>query len=233
MQGIKDKLIVALDVDTLEKAGHFVDILYPTVKIFKVGSQLFTAAGPEAVRMINQKGAKVFLDLKFCDIPHTVAKAVESAQGLGVYMLSVHTFGASREMLSQAVKATQGEGSPLIIGVTLLTSLDKKMLKEFGVMRRSLANEVMALAKLAKEEGLNGVVCAPKEIACIRRNLGEKFIIVTPGVRPKGASLDGHKRAMTPAQAISQGADYIVVGRPILEAKDPLKAVKEILRDRS
>lgn len=224
------QLIVALDVDTLDKAKKFVNDLFPLVKIFKVGSQLFTACGPEAVRMIKEKGAKVFLDLKFCDIPNTVAKAVESARDLGVYMLTVHTFGASRQMLKAAVAAAKGGGGPLVMGVTLLTSLDRKVLKELGITR-SLTNEVIALAKLAKDAGLNGVVCSPREIVYIRRRFKEEFIIVTPGVRPKGLSSDEHRRVMTPAEAIRQEADYIVVGRPIIESKDPHKATEEILAE--
>lgn len=229
MQEIKDRLIVALDVDSLEKAKNLVNTLFPLVKIFKVGSQLFTAYGLEVVRMINKKSAKVFLDLKFCDIPNTVGKAVESARALGVYMLTVHTFGG-REMLRAAVAAAKGQGGPLVIGITLLTSLNKKVLKEFGI-RRLLPNEVIALAKIAKEEGLNGIVCSPREIEYIRRRFGGEFIIVTPGVRSKGSSLDEHKRVMTPAEAISRGADYIVIGRPILKADDPLKVTKDILKE--
>lgn len=230
MPEIEDKLILALDVESVNKAKKFIDILFPVVKIFKVGNQLFTACGPEAVNMINKKGAKAFLDLKFCDIPNTVAKAVESARSLSVYMLTIHIFGASRQMLRAAVAAAKGQNSPLIIGVTLLTSLDKRNLSEFGI-KRLLTNEVIALAKLAKEEGLDGIVCSPQEIECIRRRFGKEFIIVTPGVRPKCSSLNDHKRIMTPAEAIGRGADYIVVGRPILEAKDPLKMTKDILRE--
>jgi len=220
------QLILALDVDTLEKAERLVDLLYPIVKIFKVGSQLFTAYGPEAVRMIQKKGAKVFLDLKFCDIPNTVAKAVESARGLGVNMLTVHTFGASRQMLRATVKAAKG--SPLILGVTLLTSLDREILREFGI-RRLFTNEVIALARMAKEEGLDGVVCSPREIQYIRKMFPEEFIIVAAGIRPKGYPSDDQSRVATAQEAIKAGADFIVVGRPVLEARDPLKAIRQLI----
>lgn len=224
MQELKNKLIVALDVNTLEKAKHFVNILYPTVKTFKVGNQLFTASGPEVVKWIQRKGAKVFLDLKFCDIPNTVAKAVESSKKLGVHMLTVHTLGG-RQMLRAAVEVAKG--GPLIIGVTLLTSLDRKSLKEFGIRRLVIA-EVIALAKMAKEEGLDGIVCSPQEIKYIHRRPGREFIIVTPGIRPKGYPLDDQFRTASAQKAIEAGADFIVMGRPILEAKDPLKVVEEL-----
>ncbi|MCM8780575.1 MAG: orotidine-5'-phosphate decarboxylase [Candidatus Omnitrophica bacterium] len=228
MPDLKDKIIVALDVDSLREARYFVDKLYPQVKIFKVGSQLFTACGPAAVKMVQRKGAKVFLDLKFCDIPNTVSKAVESAKDLGVYMLTVHTFGASRQALRAAVEAAKGVNSPIIIGVTLLTSLDKKTLNKLGV-NRLITTEVLVLAQIAKEEGLDGIVCSPREIQYIRRRFGKEFIIVSPGIRPKGARRDDQKRFTTANEAISAGADFIVVGRPILEAKDPLKAVEELV----
>lgn len=231
MLELKDRLIVALDAETLVKAESLVNRLFPLVKIFKVGSQLFTACGPEIIRFINKRGGKVFLDLKFCDIPNTVIKAIEAAKDLGVYMLTVHTFGASREMLRAAVAAAKGENKPFIIGVTLLTSLDKNILSEFGI-RRLLTNEVIALAKMAKEEGLDGIVCSPQEIQYIRRRkniFGEKFIIVTPGVRPKSYSLHEHQRVMTPSEAIKKGADYVVIGRPIIESNNPHEAAKKIL----
>lgn len=233
MQEIKDKLIVALDVETLEKAESLVNKLFPLVTIFKVGSQLFTTCGPEIIHIINKRGGKVFLDLKFCDIPNTVAKAVEAAKDLDVYMLTVHTFGASREMLRAAVAAAKGKNRPLIIGVTLLTSLDKNILSEFGI-RRLLTNEVITLATMAKEEGLDGIVCSPQEIQYIRRRksiFGEKFIIVTPGVRPKSYSLHEHRRVTTPLEAIKKGADYVVIGRPVVESNNPYGATKRILEE--
>lgn len=231
MPDLRDRLIVALDVDTLERTRHFVNILYPTVKVFKIGSQLFTACGPEAVRMVCERGARVFLDLKFCDIPNTVAKAVESAKGLGVYMLTVHIFGASREMLSAAVKAARRGSGPKVLGVTLLTSLDKNILREFGI-GRLFTNEIIALAKIAKEEGLDGIICSSREIKYIRRReriFGKNFIIVTPGIRPKGYPADDQSRVATAQEALQAGADFIVVGRPILTAKDPLKAIEELI----
>ncbi len=220
------KLIVALDTDKLEVAGQLINKLSPIVKIFKVGSQLFTACGSEAVRLVAGKGARVFLDLKFCDIPHTVARAVKSARDLGAYMLTVHTLGG-REMLKAAVKAAGPDG-PIILGVTLLTSLDKKDLEGFGI-KELVLNEVISLAKMAKEEGLNGIICSPREIGPIRKSLGEDLVIVTPGIRPKDYISDDQKRTMQAKEAIAAGADYLVVGRPITQAVDPLKAAKKII----
>lgn len=225
----KTKLIVALDVDTLKEAERLVGILYPTVNIFKVGSQLFTTIGPEVVKMIAKKGARVFLDLKFHDIPNTVAKAVESARALGIYILTVHTLGG-RQMLKEAAAAARDKQTPLIIGVTLLTSMDKKVVNELGI-KRSLTDEVIALAKIAKQEGLQGIVCSAQEIEYIRRErgiFGEDFIIVTPGIRPKGYPSSDQSRVATPREAARAGADYIVVGRPIIKAEDPLGVAQDI-----
>ncbi|MFH0828474.1 MAG: orotidine-5'-phosphate decarboxylase [Candidatus Omnitrophota bacterium] len=226
MCNIKDKLIVALDVDTLDKARSFVDKLYPAVKAFKIGSQLFTACGPQAVKMVTEKGGSVFLDLKFHDIPNTVRSAVLSGVNLnGVFMMTVHIAGGA-EMLKKAVEgATEKAGElkikrPLIVGITVLTS-DKSSTGTVGT--------VLERAELALESGLDGVVCSVHEASAVREICGKDFIIVTPGIRPVGAEAGDQERVSTAQSAIDAGANYIVVGRPILEAPDPLAAVKKLL----
>jgi orotidine-5'-phosphate decarboxylase len=223
---MKDKLRVALDVATLKEAKALVDRLYPVVKIFKVGSQLFTGYGPEAVRFIQQKGAKVFLDLKFHDIPNTVANAVAQAKNMGVFMVNLHSLGG-KGMMRAAVCAKAKKG-PIILAVTVLTSMDKNTLKEVGVNKNPLA-QVKKLALLAKSSGIDGVVCSANEALLVRRCCGKKFVIVTPGIRLPSEARQDQKRVATPSYALKQGADFIVVGRPIIEAKDPLAAAREVL----
>lgn len=230
------KLIVALDVPSFGEAEGLIKRLTPTVKIFKIGLGLFTLYGPEAVRLVQKKGAKVFLDLKFHDIPNTVAHSVRSAVRLGAFMVSLHALGGL-EMIMQAVCAAQEEAKrlklnkPKVLGVTILTSLNESNIKEIG-FSRNLDEEVLHLARMAKQARLDGIVASPKEISLIRKKIGRDFIIVTPGIRPawaKGKS--DQKRIMTPREAIEAGADYIVVGRPVLEAKDPLEAAKKIIKE--
>ncbi len=222
----KPQLIVALDVDTMDEAKRLVDALAPVVDIFKIGSQLFTAAGPASVRYAQERGKKVFLDLKFHDIPNTVASAVASAVGMnGLFMLTVHTQGGE-EMLRLAAtagakKAAElGSKKPLIVGVTVLTS-DAK--------RDNLEKVVLERAKLAKAAGLDGIVASVEEAAVIRRELGPEFVIVTPGIRSANDDKGDQKRVATPAEAIRQGSDFLVVGRPIVKAPDPLAAAQKIL----
>ncbi len=224
---MKDKIIVALDVNNLKKAKTLVDKLYPFVKIFKVGSELFTSCGPEAVDMIHKKGAKVFLDLKFHDIPNTVTQAVKAAMHMGVFMLNLHASGGE-DMLKAASHAKGKSKKPILLAVTVLTSLDSSALRKIGVQKSPIA-QVKSLALLAKSAGMDGVVCSPMEIKLIRKTCGKEFVIVTPGIRPAGAGRQDQKRIATPQQAISDGADYIVVGRPITDAEDPLAAAKEIV----
>lgn len=220
---MKPSLIVALDVDSFTKAKKLVDALYPVVKIFKVGSQLFTLAGPKIVEYIKKKKAEVFLDLKFHDIPNTIANAVRSAVSLEAKMLTLHASGGD-EMLRAAVKAAAEESSrlkvkrPLLIGVTVLTSQDAR------------PDDVLGLARKAIDRGLDGVVCSVREAADVRQACGSGFIIVTPGIRPDSAAKDDQKRTATVCEAIAAGSDFIVVGRPIVEAADPLKAAKEFIR---
>ena len=215
-----NKLIVALDVNTRERAEELVNMLSPEVKIFKVGSVLFTRCGSSIIDYINKKGCRVFLDLKYHDIPNTVRCAIESAMDLDVFMLTVHIQGGS-QMLKAAIKARKGKRIPSVVGITVLTSQAVENIEE----------EVLRRAKIARDAGLDGVVCSVNETAVVRRECGEKFIIVNPGIRPKGYQSDDQKRVATAQDAIKAGADYIVVGRPIVQAKDPLAAAKEILRE--
>ena len=223
---MNSELILALDVDNPKDAKHFVDTLYPDVKTFKVGLQLFTIAGIEVIDYIHKKGAEVFLDLKFFDIPNTVANAVKSAVKLKVKMLTLHILGGD-DMIKEAVFAAKGESKnlsikkPLLIGVTILTS------------KTSSSSGVLALARTGIDNGLDGIVCSAKEAAYIKDEIKSKFIIVTPGIRPESSVPDDQKRTATPAEAVKAGSDFLVVGRPVLKAKDPLLTVKEILRQLS
>ncbi|MFH0732814.1 MAG: orotidine-5'-phosphate decarboxylase [Candidatus Omnitrophota bacterium] len=226
---MNNKIIVALDVDSLEKAKELVDKLYPTIKIFKIGSELFTAAGPEAVKMVKAAGADVFLDLKFHDIPNTVAKAIKAACKLHPIMLNIHASGGS-EMIKAAagaIKSLPKDRRPVLLAVTVLTSMDKSALNKLGISRPPI-RQVMYLAKLAKQSGADGVVCSPQEISAVRAACGRNFVIVTPGVRPATSAAFDQKRIATPQWALKKGADFIVIGRPITEAIDPAKAAREL-----
>ena len=233
---VKEKLIVALDVETAREAREFFAMLGEHAGMFKIGSQLFTSAGPELAREIVGAGGRIFLDLKFHDIPNTVAAACREAARLGVSIFNVHAAGGG-EMMRRAVEALNETAAreslarPRLIAVTVLTSADANLLNEIGV-QSSLREQVVALARLAERCGINGVVASPHEIAPIRAAVERKdFIIVTPGVRPARAAHDDQKRVMTPAEAIRAGADYIVVGRAILNAPDPARAAQEILAE--
>ncbi len=231
----KTELIVALDVPELKDAEAVVKKLSPAVKYFKIGMQLFTACGPSVVEMVHRHKREVFLDLKFHDIPNTVAQAAVSSLRLGVFMFNVHAIGGS-VMLSTLMQAVHDESKalkkkrPVVLGVSVLTSMDRQQLNRVGVIR-SVKNEVIHLAKLCKEAGLDGVVCSGKEIKLLRRVIGEDFVLVVPGVRPKAAGSDDQKRVVTPADAARWGADYIVVGRPIVAQADPLQSAKDILAE--
>ena len=232
----RERLVLALDVDNFKKAEGLVDKLSDYVGVFKIGSQLFTAKGAKVVNMINGKGSKVFLDLKFHDIPNTVARAAEVATKLGVYIFNVHTSGGY-EMMKVAAEATAktsqelGIRKPLILGVTLLTSINQEILeKEIGI-KKVLEEQVVHLAKLAKAADLDGVIASSWEIKEIRKACGEDFVILTPGIRPEGKSSDDQKRVMTPREAIKLGANFLVIGRPIRNASNPVEAAKEILRE--
>ena len=225
-----EKLIVALDVRSLDEAKEMIRKLSPDVRIFKVGMGLFTLCGPDAVALVHDNGARVFLDLKFHDIPNTVAHAVRSAAKLGVFMVNIHALGGSEMMMKAVEAARESEKRPKLLGVTVLTSMDQSAIGEVGIERK-IEEEVVSLARLGKESGLDGVVASPNETGLIRKNLGKDFIIVTPGIRPTGAEKGDQKRVMTPKDAIMAGADYIVIGRPIIETKDPLGAAKRIIKE--
>jgi orotidine-5'-phosphate decarboxylase len=232
----KDKLIVALDVDTLARAESLVDRLAGLVGLFKIGSQLFTACGPAAVEAVQKRGGRVFLDLKYHDIPNTVAAAAREAARMGVFMFNVHASGG-RAMMSAAAEAAAatakelGGGRPLALAVTVLTSLDRAALSRELAVSSSVEGHVLHLCGLAREAGLDGCVASPNEIAAIRRQFGPAWVIVAPGVRPAGAEAGDQSRIATPAAAARAGAHYLVIGRPITAAPDPAEAARTILEE--
>jgi orotidine-5'-phosphate decarboxylase len=229
-------VLVALDVESAARAVELADLLRGSVGGYKIGKQLFTAAGPAMVRELTGRGDRVFLDLKFHDIPNTVAGAVQSAVATGAWMVNVHASGGSAMMEAAAEAATKtaarlGRARPLVIGVTVLTSMTDAALGEIGVTRPML-EQVVHLAKLAKASGLDGVVASPQETRAIREACGQDFQIVTPGIRPSEGkhpqTKDDQARTLTPAEAISAGANYLVIGRPITAAPDPRLAADRI-----
>ncbi len=220
-------LILVLDAPSPREVIPTLRPLQGTVRWVKIGLEMFTAAGPDAVREIAGLGFKVFLDLKLHDIPNTVAKAVASCARLPIGMLTLHTSGG-REMLQWAVKAQQDHAPELLLlGVTVLTSMSPAALAETGVTE-SPEHQVVRLGRLAAEAGLRGLVCSPLELAPLRRSLPPGIALVTPGIRPREASLDDQRRVMTPAAAAAAGANFIVVGRPIFQAPDPVSAARAI-----
>jgi orotidine-5'-phosphate decarboxylase len=224
----RERLIVALDVPDAAGARTLVDQLAGHVGLFKVGSQLFTAAGPDLVREIVARGERVFLDLKYHDIPNTVAGAVASASRLGVTLLDVHGLGG-RAMMEAAAGARAGE-RPLLLAITVLTSHDEAALGEIG-LAGPIAAAVPRLARLAAASGLDGVVASPHEVGLVRAACGPGFRIVTPGIRPAGAAKGDQARLATPSAALAAGADYLVVGRPITEAAVPAAAADAIVAE--
>ncbi len=224
----RDRLIVALDVPGATQARQIVRTLGETVTTYKIGKQLFTAEGPGIVRDLASSGRKVFLDLKFHDIPNTVAAAVRSAAELGVSMLTVHASGGSKMLKAAAEAADASPGKPMILAVTVLTSLSEADLQETGVSGNVLS-QVLRLGALARAAGCGGLVASAHEARELRRELGEGFEIVTPGVRPAAADKGDQARVLTPQQAIEAGATRLVVGRPIVESSNPAEAAKAIL----
>lgn len=222
---MKTELILALDLDSVEKAKQFVKPLKGLIKWIKVGSQLFVSQGPSIIETIKSFGYKIFLDLKLHDIPNTVANTVAKMRSFGVDMLTVHTSGG-REMLIVAKKEA-GENIK-IVGVTVLTSLSKDDLKILGV-NRELTEHVLRLTQLAKDSGIDGIVCSPREAKSVRNAIGNDFIIVTPGIRLEENKNDDQKRSLSPIEIRESGINYIVVGRPILKADNPVEVVKKIL----
>lgn len=224
----KTVLIAALDVDSREEAFAIVEKIGSSVEWYKVGKQLFTRCGPELISGLKQRGKKVFLDLKYHDIPNTVAQAVRSAAAIGANMVNVHASGGPA-MLKAAAQAA-AESKICLIAVTVLTSLDQQELNAIGI-QDSPADQVLRLARLTQQAGLAGVVCSAREITLIQNACGKDFLTIVPGIRPAGADAGDQKRIMTPAQAAAAGASYIVVGRPILAASDPSEAAQAIRQE--
>ena len=218
----KEKIIVALDVSSIKEEERLIKILSPHVRIFKVGMELFYSCGPKSLDIIKKYDREIFLDLKFHDIQNTVKNSAKAATRLGVFMFNVHASGGN-EMMKAALEGAEEESEklgidrPRILGVTVLTSME------------AAQEQVLSLAELAKGAGLDGVVASPKEATSIRKKIGKDFLIVTPGVRPEGTETEDQKRTATPKEAISAGADYIVIGRPITKAQDPVKIIESIL----
>jgi len=222
------KVVVALDFDNQADALAFVDKIQPSDCRLKVGKEMFTYFGPEFVKALVNRGFDVFLDLKFHDIPNTVAKAVVAAAELGVWMVNVHASGGLK-MMAKAKEslAPYGDKAPLLIAVTVLTSMGEEDLQGLGITK-SPAEQVLHLAKLTKQAGLDGVVCSAMEAEDLKQQLGNEFCLITPGIRPSGASVDDQKRIMTPEQALAVGVDYLVIGRPITKAEDPQQVLNDI-----
>lgn len=235
MNSAKQRLIFALDVDNLEDARNWVAKLQGQVGVFKIGKQLFTRCGPEVVRLVQDGGCDVFLDLKYHDIPNTVAMAGLEAQRLGVRMFNVHALGGFEMMakLVAEIDRVSPRGNPdrpILLAVTILTSSTEETLRRVGI-DRPIQVMVPKLARLAKDAGMDGVVASPREVGLIRDACGDDFLIVTPGVRPTFASQDDQKRVTTPGDALRSGADYLVIGRPISAAADPALAADMILQE--
>jgi orotidine-5'-phosphate decarboxylase len=236
LQPYKQRLMLALDVDSRERAEEWVHKLKPHLGYFKVGLQLFTKEGPELVRSIRSRGGRIFLDVKYHDIPNTVARACEAAASLQVDFINVHALGGKAMMQAAAqalAKASERMRvpKPRLLAVTILTSHDARSVKKDIGLRGRPDAEVKRLALAAKAAGCDGVVCSPREIAIVRKACGPGFLIVTPGVRPAGAAKQDQKRTLTAGQALAAGADYLVVGRPITEAADPAEAVRLLALD--
>ena len=220
-------IIVALDLDQ-KSALELANKIDPQDCKVKVGSQLFTTSGPKVIKELKNLGFEIFLDLKFHDIPNTVRKAVEKAIEMGVWMLNVHSLGG-KEMLKAAYEAKETASiKPILIGVTMLTSLDNKSIKQVG-LQMNIEDQVLLLTDLCKEEGLDGVVCSPNELVLLRENVNKDFLLVTPGIRSLKVENDDQKRTSTVSEAIEKGADYVVIGREITSDKDPNKKIKKII----
>lgn len=228
MHDPRQRLIVALDVSSAEAARQIVAAIGESALFYKVGMQLYTAEGPAVIRELIGSGRRVFLDLKYHDIPNTVACAVREAAQLGVNMLTVHAAGGGKMLQAATEAAANQSANPLVLAVTVLTSLDDRDLSKMGI-RGSVVDQVLRLAALALSHGCKGVVTSAHEASALREELGQDFVIVTPGVRPAGTGRGDQVRVVTPAEAIAAGASYIVVGRPITEASDPAAEARAIL----
>ena len=223
-----NKIIVPLDLE-YSAAIHMAKNFDANLCRLKIGSQLFTSSGPQIIKELHSLGFDVFLDLKFHDIPNTVYEAVKSAADLGIWMINVHASGG-RAMLEASKKALEGfDQPPLLIAVTVLTSLSEDSINEVGI--KDLSGQVLRLAELTKECDLNGVVCASTDVKAIKNRFGKDFITVTPGIRPNDSKVNDQNRISTPSEAVKNGSDYLVIGRPITESEDPTKALKKIIKE--
>jgi orotidine-5'-phosphate decarboxylase len=221
------RIIVALDFDDSNSALALADQLNPNQCRLKVGKELFVAAGPQLVRSLSDRGFDVFLDLKFHDIPNTVAKAVSAAADLGVWMTNVHASGGARMMTAAKEAVANHGGDMLLIAVTVLTSMDDNDLQQIGV-NSAASDQVLTLAKLTKQAELDGVVCSAQEASLLKQQLGQGFKLITPGIRLTDSASDDQRRIVSPAQAIEQGSDYLVIGRPITQAQNPMQMLQKI-----
>lgn len=223
-----NRIIIPLDME-YTSAVSIADKLDPNICRLKVGNQLFTSSGPKIVKTLHDKGFEIFLDLKFHDIPNTVYESVRSAANLGVWMINVHASGGSK-MLDASKKALEGfDKPPLLVGVTILTSISEEILTEIGF--NNLDKQVKRLTKLAQRSGLDGVVCAASDASKVKQTCGESFLTVTPGIRPRDADLNDQSRTSTPKEAISNGSDFLVIGRPITGSEDPTNALENIYKE--
>lgn len=225
---MNSKIIVALDYETEREALNLVDQIDPSLCRLKVGKEMFTTLGTEFVKQLHQRNFQVFLDLKYHDIPNTVARAVRSAADLGVWMVDLHASGGLRMMeTAKKILEPYGKDAPLLIAVTVLTSMEDVDLLQIGI-NTSPMEQVIRLARLCQRAELDGVVCSPQEVAILREQCGADFKLVTPGIRPEGTDFGDQKRVMTPLEAVQAGSDYLVIGRPITQAKDPVAVLKQI-----
>ena len=221
------KIIVALDYPDAAAALHMADQIDPQRARVKVGKELFTRSGPDVVRSLVGRGFDVFLDLKYHDIPHTVGRACAAAADLGVWMVNVHTLGGAAMMMAAREGVGQATDAPILIGVTLLTSMDQTTFEQIG-LSGNMTDTVVRLASLAKDSGLDGVVCSAQEATSLRAMLGADFQLITPGIRPAGSDRGDQHRTMTPKEALSAGSHYLVIGRPITAASNPMQALLDI-----
>ncbi|MCU7938586.1 MAG: orotidine-5'-phosphate decarboxylase [gamma proteobacterium symbiont of Bathyaustriella thionipta] len=226
----ESKIIIALDYKDEVSTMALVEQLEPSLCKLKVGKELFVRCGPSLVKKLISKGFDVFLDLKFHDIPNTVAAACQAAADMGVWMVNVHASGGRKMMQFAREAIDQCEHQPLLIGVTILTSLSRNDIAEVGLDIEP-AQQVLRLANLANDSGLDGVVCSPQEVKTLKQQIGKDFCLVTPGVRPAGTAIGDQQRVMTPSEALSQGSDYLVIGRPITADANPVRALKSIIAE--
>lgn len=222
------RIVVALDFDDVDRCLDLVNQLDPTQVRLKVGKELFTTGGPQVVEQLVKRDFSVFLDLKYHDIPNTVAKAVKAAANLGVWMIDIHAGGGTNMMIAAREALENFQERPLLIGVTVLTSMTKEDLEQIGIESEP-EDQVLTLAALTQDAGLDGVVCSPKEVAPIREKIGKDFVLVTPGIRPAGSDLGDQRRVLTPKEALEIGSDYLVIGRPITAAPDPKASCEQII----